>query len=99
MKQHRRKRKCHGCQQWFTPNPKAAFRQKYCARPRCKQASKAASQRKWKDKPGNRKLADPVKERDRIYRWRKLHPKHWRRVFVRFYRGKVVLRRDDRLAK
>jgi len=98
MKQPRRKRKCHCCRQWFRPNPKAAFRQKYCSRRRCQRASKAASQRKWKGKPDNRKLADPVKERARVYRWRSLNPEHWKRVFVRFRKGKVVLRRDDRLA-
>ena len=53
MNKHGRELKCHCCQQWFLPNPKAAFRQKYCSRPRCKRTSKAASQRKWKDKPGN----------------------------------------------
>ena len=70
MNKHGRKRKCHCCQQWFLPNPKTAFRQKFCSRPRCKRASKAASQRKWKDKPGNRKLADPAKEQERVRRWR-----------------------------
>jgi hypothetical protein len=99
MKQHRRKRKCSCCQHWFHPNPKAAFRQKYCARPRCKWVSKAASQKKWKNKPGNRKLADPAKEQERVRRWRAGKPKYWRRVFARFHKGKVVLRRDDSLAR
>jgi hypothetical protein len=98
MNKHGRKLKCHCCQQWFLPNPKAAFRQKYCSRPRCKRVSKAASQKKWKDKPGNRKLADPAKEQERVRRWRAGKSKHWRRVFSRFHRHKVVLRRDDRLA-
>jgi hypothetical protein len=63
-------KKCLHCQKWFFPNPKTAFRQRYCARKRCQYASKVASQRKWRDKPGNRKLADPQKEKERVYRWR-----------------------------
>jgi hypothetical protein len=56
------------------------------------------SQRKWKAKPDNRHLADPVKERDRVYRWRRLNSEHWKRVFAIYRKGKVWLRRDDRTA-
>ena len=48
------KRKCKHCQTFFAPDPRSARRQRYCSKPACRQASKAASQRRWLQKPGNR---------------------------------------------
>ena len=48
------KRKCKHCQTFFDPDPRSAGRQRYCSKPTCRQASKAASQRRWLKKPANR---------------------------------------------
>ncbi len=48
------KRKCKHCQTFFAPDPRSARRQRYCSKPECRQASKAASQHRWLHKPGNR---------------------------------------------
>ena len=48
-----RKPKCAHCNQLFRPDPRNVKRQKYCSRPECRKASKAASQKKWLEKPEN----------------------------------------------
>jgi hypothetical protein len=37
----------------FRPDPRNANRQKYCRKPKCREASKAASQQRWLQKPEN----------------------------------------------
>ena len=46
-----RKPKCLHCRQFFRPDPRNIKKQKYCSRPECRKASKAASQKKWLEKP------------------------------------------------
>jgi hypothetical protein len=41
------KKRCRHCRKLFTPDPRNRKKQKYCSKPECRQASKAASQRKW----------------------------------------------------
>ncbi len=48
-----RKPKCAHCKQLFRPDPRNVKRQKYCSQPECRKASKAASQKKWLEKPEN----------------------------------------------
>ena len=50
------KRKCKHCQTFFDPDPRSAGRQRYCSKPACHQASKAASQRRWLHKPAQPRL-------------------------------------------
>ena len=50
----RRRRKCLNCSALFRPDPRNLRHQRYCSRPECRQASKAASQRRWLAKPANR---------------------------------------------
>ena len=47
MGQHIRKRTCKHCKGCFDPDPRNVGRQHYCSQPLCRQASKAASQRRW----------------------------------------------------
>jgi len=49
MKRPLTQRKCQHCQTCFTPDPRSARRQRHCCKPACRQASKAASQRRWED--------------------------------------------------
>ena len=48
------KRKCKHCRTFFDPDPRSVRRQRYCAQPACRQASKAASHRRWQQQPHNR---------------------------------------------
>ena len=54
MRRPRTQRKCKHCQTFFAPDPRSARRQRSCAKLACRQASKAASQHRWLQKPGNR---------------------------------------------
>jgi hypothetical protein len=73
------KRKCKHCQTFFTPDPRSAKRQRYCAQPACRQASKAASQHRWLQKPGNRDYFTGPTHVERVRQWRRAHPGYWRR--------------------
>ncbi len=48
-----RKRICLHCRTYFRTDPRNARKQKYCSRPECRKASKAASQKRWLNKPEN----------------------------------------------
>jgi len=46
-------RKCKCCRRLFRPDPANRRHQRYCSAPRCKRASKAASQARWLARPEN----------------------------------------------
>ena len=73
------KRKCKHCQTFFEPHPRSAGRQRYCSTPKCHQASKAASQRRWLHKPANRDSFTGPTQVERVRQWRKANPGSWRR--------------------
>jgi hypothetical protein len=73
------KRKCRHCMTFFDPNPRSAGRQRYCSLPECRQASKAASQLKWRHKPVNRDYFKGPTHVERVRQWRQAHPAYWRR--------------------
>ena len=79
MKQHRR-RKCRHCGEGFGPDPRNLRHQRYCAKPQCRKASKAASQRRWLDKPQNRDYFRGAVNVERVRAWRAAHPGYWRRL-------------------
>ena len=72
-------RKCKHCQTFFAPDPRSARRQRYCSKAACRQASKAASQPRWLQKPGNRNYFTGPTHVERVRQWRKAHPGYWRR--------------------
>jgi hypothetical protein len=47
--------------------------------PTCRQASKAASQRRWLHKPANRDYFRGPTHVERVRQWRHAHPGYWRR--------------------
>jgi hypothetical protein len=67
----------------FAPDPRSAKRQRYCAKPACRQASKAASQHRWLQKPGNRDYFTGPTHVERVRQWRRAHPGYWRRHATR----------------
>ena len=78
----RRQRKCRHCRQLYQPDPRNRRHQKYCSQPACRQASKAASQRRWRDSAKGRDYfrgpANPGAP-GRVQVWRKANPGYWRR--------------------
>jgi hypothetical protein len=73
------KRKCKHCKDFFTPDPKNAYHQEYCSKPDCKKASKAASQKRWLNKPENKNYFSGPDHVQRVRQWRKAHPGYWRK--------------------
>jgi len=49
-----RRRKCRHCRQLYDPDPRNHWHQRNCSQPACQQASKAASQRRWRASPKGR---------------------------------------------
>lgn len=71
--------KCLQCAEFFVPDARNQGRQHYCAKPACRAASKAASQRIWRQKPGNTEYFRGAVNVARVQAWRQAHPGYWRR--------------------
>src|SRR5262245_36246079 len=76
-------RKCKHCRTFFAPDPRNVRHQRYCAQPTCRQASKAASQRRWHQQPHNRDYFRGPTQVERVRQWRQAHPGYWRRQRTR----------------
>lgn len=74
-----RQRKCLGCGALFRADPRNVKHQRYCSAPACRQASKAASQRRWLSQPENQDYFRGAENVARMQRWREQHPGYWRR--------------------
>ena len=74
-----RRRKCRCCNLFFAPDRHNPARQFYCLSPECRRASKAASQRRWLNKSGNRDYFRGAENVRRVQEWRKANPGYWKR--------------------
>ena len=75
-----RRRKCKHCGQLFRPDPCNVRHQRYCSSAPCRRASKAASQRRWLDKPANRDYFRGPEQVERVRAWRAAHPQYWKKA-------------------
>jgi ribosomal protein S27AE len=73
------KRKCLNCGVFFIADHRNQQRQRYCSKPECRKASKAASQKLWLQKPGNRDYFRGLDNVRRVQQWRKDHPGYARK--------------------
>lgn len=73
------KTKCLFCREIFTADARNRGRQKYCAKPTCRAAAKAARQRRWQQKPQNHNYFRGPIHVQRVREWRRAHPGYWRR--------------------
>jgi hypothetical protein len=71
--------KCLHCREFFIPCPNSRHTQRYCTKPECRKASKAAAQTKWLNKPENRSYFRGPENIERVQRWRECHPGYWRK--------------------
>ncbi len=74
-----KKRKCRNCGKLFMPDYRNRNRQKYCDKPECKKASKAASQEKWLRKPENKNYFRGPAHVQRVQEWREVNPGYSKR--------------------
>ena len=69
-----RRRKCCNCHQLYDPDARSRYHQKHCARPECRKASKAASQRRWRESDKGRDYFRGPANAHRVKLWRAAHP-------------------------
>jgi hypothetical protein len=73
-------RKCVKCNEVYRPDARNRYHQRYCPKPVCRQASKAASQGRWRAKPENADYdRGNAKNAARARAWQKAHPGYWKR--------------------
>jgi hypothetical protein len=61
------------------PDPRNRWHQDYCDKVECRQASKAASQARWRAKPENADYdRGNAKNAARVRAWQKAHPGYWK---------------------
>jgi hypothetical protein len=82
MKPAKRPR-CLCCKNVFDADPRNARHQKYCSAPMCRLASKAASQRRWLDKPENLNYHRGAPAVARVREWQAAHPEYRERQRAR----------------
>jgi hypothetical protein len=78
----RKRRKCCNCHALFIPDARNAKRQRYCPKAPCREASKAASQKRWLQKEENRDYFRGPDNVHRVQLWRTAHPGYWRRSAI-----------------
>ena len=74
------RRKCLCCRKLFRPDPRNRRHQRYCSMPRCRAASKAASQACWLAAPENQDYFRGPMHVARVREWRSRHPRYWIRA-------------------
>ena len=74
-----RQRKCRHCGQLYEPDPRNRWHQRRCPQPACRQASKAASQRRWLASPKGRDYFRGRANVVRVQQWREAHSGYWRK--------------------
>jgi hypothetical protein len=72
-----KRKKCCNCNKLFRPDPRNNNRQKYCRQPKCRKASKAASQQRWLQKPENQDYFRGPDNVERVQQWREANPGYW----------------------
>ena len=72
------KGKCRSCNDAFTADVHNRGRQKYCSKPECRGAAKAARQARWLQKPQNQHYFCGPEHVQRVQEWRAAHPGYWR---------------------
>ena len=82
-KQNKYQRRCASCGGRFTPEPRAAGRQRYCGKSTCRAASKRASQRRWSSSAAGKSYHSGEAGLHRVRQWRATNPDYWRRKVVK----------------
>jgi hypothetical protein len=70
--------KCLSCHEVLVADVRNRGRQKYCSKPGCRRAAKAARQARWLQKPQNQDYFCGPEHVQRVREWRALHPGYWR---------------------
>ena len=69
-----KRRRCLCCRHLFYRHPRTRSQQRYCSEPKCRAASKKASQQRWLGKPENQDYFCDPQHVSRVQAWRKARP-------------------------
>ena len=72
------KLKCQNCNELSFADARNRRHQRFCSKPECRRASKAASQRRWTARPENQNYFKGPENCERSKQWRKDHPDYQR---------------------
>jgi hypothetical protein len=72
------RRKCVSCKKLFVPEARNRRHQRCCGKASCRQARKAASDRRWRGRPENREYWSGPENSARVRAWQKAHPGYWK---------------------
>jgi hypothetical protein len=86
-----KRRLCLCCENPFEADKRNARHQKYCSKPACRKASKAASQSLWLAKPENVNYHCGPVAVSRVSEWQKTHPEFRKRQKIK----RVTALQDD----
>lgn len=78
-RKRKRKRKCRHCREFYLPDFRNRWHQRYCSKPECRKASKADGQRRWLTSPKGRGYFEGEDNNRRVREWRAAHPEYWKR--------------------
>ena len=78
MTPQKRRCKCLNCNELFLPDYRSRERQRFCAKPDCRKASRRESQQAWLGKPGNQDYFRDAKNAKRVRDWQEEHPDYWK---------------------
>lgn len=79
--------KCRCCRKFFRPDYRNEHHQHYCPAAACRQASKVASQRRWRQTKFGRGYFRGEEEVRRVQEWRRAHPGYWKKQKSRSEKG------------
>jgi hypothetical protein len=84
------RRKCRCCRKFFRPDYRNGHHQHYCPAPACRQASKVASQRRWRQTTFGRSYSRGKEAVFRVQEWRREHPGYWKKQRSRSGKGQAA---------
>jgi len=70
---------CLHCNRLFVPDCRHRTNQKYCMKPKCRQARQAVNLERWRDDPVNKDFWRGSWNGDRVRAWRAANPGYWKR--------------------
>lgn len=74
-----RRTRCRHCRELFRADARNRGRQKYCSKPACRLAGKAARQQRWLEQPQNHDYFRGPLNTARVRAWQRAHPDYWKR--------------------
>lgn len=75
----RGRRKCNHCKEFFIAEARNRHHQRYCPKPACRRASKAASQRRWENRPENCDYNRSAEKAKKVRAWQAANPGYWKK--------------------